>query len=361
MPALTQQMASKYYDTLSAEQKAAVDASGGPTVAWLQGAVNAGVPAAINATGMAGSTPEGNQENETGDAGNVMDWTDAADPSEWMGKRKPTPGELRKWAQDQNLRYNQGEQGVQDEDYARFSDRVLAGLIKKTWDTSGGGWKPGGGNPWSTYDDSGKVLEGPGGAKGKGGPGGPGGAGQQAAPVDPTTYTEGDKALSYTGSPLVDNMINMFNTAQSQRAAVGGGVDVDRADLGAFARGENQQVGGGDDLSKLAGMLMGTGNNAFLWTAVDDEAFGGMEGQWSGEQAKKKKKRNRGSVGPSVSAIADPSPPPVDQTTQEVVAPGGPRIPTYKQEQIDSGFNYKQEYFGEQDSPMSRMLGNNSL
>jgi hypothetical protein len=363
MPALTAEQARKYYDSLPATQKPKGDPANAQWLLnWFTNAVNAGVPDAIRAAGgREGGFEDAGSEKWEEAGGASMDWKDAADPSEWMGKRKPTPRELRKWAHDQHNRYIGGDKSAQDEDYERFSDRVLADLIKKTWDVSGGGWKPGGGNPWRSYDDQGNMVTdvggGPPGSYREGAGGGPGapGGGAAAKPAEPVTYTEGDEALTYTGNPLVDNMLQMFNRAQSQRATVEGGGNVDRADLGHFARGEDAQVGGGDDLSKIAGMLMGTGNNAFLWTAVDDEAFGGLKGQHKGEAAKARP--GRAPRAPSPAAIANPDPPPVEQTAQEIVEPAGPRIPSYKQDQIDSGFDYKQEYFGESGSPLSKMMG----
>jgi hypothetical protein len=68
-------MAQAYYNTLTPEQKAAVDATGGPTIAWLQNAINAGVPDAIAAAGGttagAGGGPGGAPAPT---AGAVPDW-----------------------------------------------------------------------------------------------------------------------------------------------------------------------------------------------------------------------------------------------------------------------------------------------
>jgi len=361
MPAFTQEQANKYYNTLTDEQKAQIgDQINNESwaVEWFTNAVNAGVPGAIKATGNYSGPEGGNNENEGGDAGVVANWADAAEPEEWLGKRAPTPGELRKWAKYQHQDYLAGGSG-QDEDYDRVSDRVLSGLIKKTWDVNSGGWKPGGGNPWSQYDDDGNVITGPGGEKPGAGEGGQKPQKPQE-PVKPTTYTTGDKQLSFTGNPLVDNMIQMFNQAQSQRGIVEGGGDVDRSQLGIFARGENMQVGGGDDLSKLAGMLMGTGGNAFLWTAVDDDAFGGLKGQWKGEAAKQPK--NKQPAPPSPASVANPNPPPVEETTQEVVdqttqGNTGPKVPSYKLDQLENQFGGGA--VGDYSSPFYDMINNN--
>ena len=351
MPQYTQEQANKWYNSLPPGEKEKWDAIGGVTVAGLTAAVNAGVPSAGRAVGA--SEGAGEKGWEIG-GGTTLDWSDAAEPSEWLGKRKPTPAEARKWASTN-----------QDEDFNRYSDRQVAAYIRDGWDVAKGGF-------YNKYGDRvGKPTEsGPNTPKGVDGLGkkivggkkpGAGGSSAQAAkptvPAKPVTYTEGDEALSYTGSPLVDNMIQMFNQAQSQRKTIEGGGDVDRADLGHFARGEDAQVGGGDDLSKLAGMLMGTGRNAFLWTAVDDEAFGGLKGQWKGEAAKKpehKKPRP-----PSPAAVANPVAPPVQQTVQAAVDPvaATPSIPTYKQEQTGYGVGGEEEGY-RPGSPFSNMLAN---
>jgi hypothetical protein len=360
-------MANQYYNTLTAEQKAEVDASGGPSVAWFTAAVDAGVPAAGKIAGDIYSDTESEIEG-----GTRVDHSDAAHWDEWMGKRKPTPRELRKWAIDQHAKYVGGDKNAQDEDYDRFSDRQLAAWIKSSWDVGKGGFftttgqrigKPtetGGDGSWAKdYAPGEKFGWSEAMARGAGAGKGGGGQNKPAEPPKPVTYTEGDKGLTLTGNPLVDSMLTAFNQAQAQRKLVESGGDVDRSQLGHFARGEDQQVGGGDDLNKLAGMLMGTGGNAFLWSAVDDDAFGGLKGQWKGQE-EAKKKANKVSAGPSVAAIADPTPPPVEQTAEQVVEqePVTPRIPSYKIDQIENNFG-RGGGAGDYSSPFYDMIDGN--
>lgn len=58
---LTQAMAQAYYNTLTPEQRAQVDATGGPRVEWLQAAIDAGVPDAIAAAGGTTGAPGAGQ------------------------------------------------------------------------------------------------------------------------------------------------------------------------------------------------------------------------------------------------------------------------------------------------------------
>jgi hypothetical protein len=118
--------AQAYYNTLTPEQKAAVDAIGGPSVQWLQNAITAGVPKALKASGQTQIAEGGGEEDIVGD------WQNAAPSSEWLGKRKPTPGELRRYA------FESG--GILGEDYARNADRVLAKWIRDGWDVAKGGF-----------------------------------------------------------------------------------------------------------------------------------------------------------------------------------------------------------------------------
>ena len=113
----TQQAAQQYYNTLSPEEKQKVDDIGGPSVDWFTNAVNAGVPDAVKAAG--GKAPgESGWEIEggytLGAGGNTADW---------LGKRPPTPSELRQYAQEQGW----------SEDFNRYSDRQVAAWLKD-WD-----------------------------------------------------------------------------------------------------------------------------------------------------------------------------------------------------------------------------------
>lgn len=353
--AYTQAQATQYYQTLTPDQQAAVNAGGGPSVQWFTNAVNAGVPAAGK---IAGGTALDNEW----DQGTVMGgWENAAPYEEWAGKRKPTVAELRRASHEGKVSH--GEDG-----YDRWSDRKLAAIIRDGWDIEKGYVVNKYGDKVDKPEDRGpntpKGLDGYGNkiqgwAGGGGGAGGKGGEAAPAAPPKPVTYTEGDQALSLTGNPLVDNMLTMFNQAQAQRKMVESGGDVDRSQLGHFARGEDAQVGGGDDLSNLAGMLMGTGGNAFLWTAVDDDAFGGLKGQWKGEAAKQPK--NKQPAPPSPASVANPNPPPVEETTQEVVdqttqGNTGPKVPSYKIDQLENQFGGGA--VGDYSSPFYDMINN---
>jgi hypothetical protein len=130
-----------YYNTLPPAEKARVDAIGGPSPVWLQNAVNAGVPDAIMAVGGTMGAAEPGWEDP---GGAVLPWQDAAEPSEWLGVRKPTPSELRKWAVGRS------------EDFARFSDRVLAKwLAEGDWNIQTGGFTNKYGDPVGKPIDSG--------------------------------------------------------------------------------------------------------------------------------------------------------------------------------------------------------------
>jgi hypothetical protein len=162
MPAFTQQQAQAYYNTLGPEDRAAVDASGGPSIAWFTNAVNAGVPDAVKAAG--GSAPAESGWEEEG--GYTLPWQDAADPSEWLGIRNPTPAELRKYANTTGW----------SEDFNRYSDRQLAAWINESWDPSinkfaGGVEKP------TEKGGTSAPSAGQGGGGGGGGYGGGGGGG----------------------------------------------------------------------------------------------------------------------------------------------------------------------------------------
>ena len=163
----TDQQARAYYQTLTPEQQQQVDASGGPSVQWFTNAVNAGVPQAVMAAGGKSGQQEGGWQG-AGDA--WLDPSQAADSSEWMGKRNPTPQEMRKWAQQQHAAYTGGDSSAQDEDYARYGDAQVAAWINEGWDAAKGGWKQG-------YNPTGAASQMQGGSGGGGGGGGYGGGG----------------------------------------------------------------------------------------------------------------------------------------------------------------------------------------
>jgi len=173
MPQYTHQQMMTHYGRLAPEQKAAIDAAGGPNMTWFTSAVNAGVPSAVRAAGGTAGQSEAGWE---GPGGATLDprGTGAAASSEWMGQRAPTPSEMRRWALE----------GGQDEDYMRYSDRQVAKWIQEGWDPAAGGWKAG-------YGAHGLHRPGggaPAGGGGGGGGGGWGGGGGSGAPGPSGTY-----------------------------------------------------------------------------------------------------------------------------------------------------------------------------
>lgn len=113
----TQQAAQQYYNTLSPEEKQKVDGIGGPSIDWFTNAVNAGVPDAVRlAGGKSPETPGWEIEGgyTLGAGGNTADW---------LGKRTPTPSELRQYVQEQGW----------SEDFGRYSDRQVAAWLQN-WD-----------------------------------------------------------------------------------------------------------------------------------------------------------------------------------------------------------------------------------
>jgi hypothetical protein len=90
---------------------------------WFNAALDAGDPEVVKAAGGIGVADQGE-----GYTGEYAPWQDAAPYTEWMGKRKPTPRELRRWAHDTG----------QPEDYERFHDAQLAAWITDKWDVQGG-------------------------------------------------------------------------------------------------------------------------------------------------------------------------------------------------------------------------------
>lgn len=85
---------------------------------WYQNAVKAGA--------VPGQQSGGYQAE--GEGGAISDWKNAAPWQEWMGKRKPTAQELRRWAKDTG----------RSEDYERFSDAAVSGWIERNWDVARG-------------------------------------------------------------------------------------------------------------------------------------------------------------------------------------------------------------------------------
>ena len=156
---------------------------------WFQGAVNAGVPGAVSAAG--GVATEAGWNKDGSAEGVRLPHANAAEPSEWMGKRKPTPSELRKWAEQQHAAYLAGDKNAQDEDYARFGDAVLADQIEKGWNVAGG-WDKGWGTPGAGVP----------GQKQPGGGGGGGGGGKGCA----------DAGRTIDDSYLQNKLLEQFET-----------------------------------------------------------------------------------------------------------------------------------------------------
>lgn len=163
---------------------------------WLQGAIDAGDPEAIKAAG--GTVSEGGGEGDL-----IADWSTAAPPSAWYGQRKPTPGELRRYAKESG----------QSEDYARFSDRQLADWIGRKWDVAGGFFTNDFGDRVEKPTESGPQSAAAGyatGEKSAGGGGGGGGGGGVPKPVQPSPQAAAYGALE---DPL---QAALFQLAQSR-------------------------------------------------------------------------------------------------------------------------------------------------
>jgi len=144
-------------------------------VQWLQNGVNAGVPAALKAAGLwTGAEAASEVGGQNVQQGYNKDYMSAAPSSEWLGKRQPTPSELRRYAKDSG----------QSEDYARFSDAQLAQWLNKGgFDVNTGKFAGGLDKPTETggqmapnaaggYGGGGAYGGGGGGGGGAGGPGG---------------------------------------------------------------------------------------------------------------------------------------------------------------------------------------------
>ena len=65
---------------------------------WVQNWFDAGVKAGDQRLLDIAGPEAGGYKAEEG--GQISDWKSAAPSSEWMGKRKPTAQELRRWAHD---------------------------------------------------------------------------------------------------------------------------------------------------------------------------------------------------------------------------------------------------------------------
>lgn len=175
------------------------DYPGGPDrwyIDHLQNAVNAGVPAALKAAGLWTGAEAGQGQNTT--QGYASDYMGAAPASEWLGKRAPTPRELRRYAKDTG----------QSEDFARYSDAQLAAWLPK-WDVAGGHFKNDFGDAVEKPTESGPLSRAAGsptgesgGGFGGGGGGGGGGAGRAGAAAPSSLYSPLAEMLANQGSFL---------------------------------------------------------------------------------------------------------------------------------------------------------------
>ena len=314
MPAYTQEMANQLYSTLTPEQKAEVDASGGPSVAWFTNAANAGVPSAGRIAGAKEGAAEKGWEEE---GGTTLPWKDAAEPEEWIGKRAPTVPEFRKYSNYQHQKYVGGDKNAQDEDYERYSDHIVADKIKG-FDFMSGAWKPGHGatpghHPGGTQDP---AMTGQ--------PGGEGGGGPAPPPPPPTTF---GNQLGMTGNLMQDMLINQFNTGQNSTYSQGNNL---------FGLGEDRRVGGeginADDQGQNKAQTLAGGG---LWWGQGDFNKGFDATKVMKDQAGKKKK---GGGGRPQEATQGEVPPiePVTSPDPAAAAAGAspqetqPNVPGYK-------------------------------
>jgi hypothetical protein len=157
--------AQQYLASLSPEEQQQVNtslqSSGSSLDQWYQAAINAGDPRAVRASGA--TEAEGADPSQNYSSGGQASWQDAAPSSEWLGKRAPTPRELRRFARDQGW----------SEDFARFDDRQLAAWLQQGgWDVNAGKFAGGLEKPTET----GGYLA-PSGGGGGGGGGGAAGSG----------------------------------------------------------------------------------------------------------------------------------------------------------------------------------------
>lgn len=222
--AFTQQQAQQYFNTLTPEQQAGVPQNN--LIEWFTNAVNAGVPAAVSAAGGVALGQGGTEKGWEAEDGTVLDPTgqNSAPPSEWMGKRKPTAGELRRASFE-------GAYGGSEDGYNRFSDRQLMAWINNSWDETKGGFytstgqqvgKPpdrAGDGSWVAGEEN-YGGHGPGGGGGGGGvKGGPGQAGQGANAAL-------DNPLQAQLFNLVQNRGGIFgqNAPTNATSLAGGGV-----------------------------------------------------------------------------------------------------------------------------------------
>jgi len=141
---------------------------------WFRQGVNAGDARLLRIADPSAKVAEGGGENDL-----ITDWRNAAPSSEWLGKRKPTAPEVRRYYIESG----------KPEDFARYGDRVVSNWINTHWDVTGGHFtndygdvvdKPteAGANARAAGSTVGLKSDSGGGAGGGGGAGQGGGAGR---------------------------------------------------------------------------------------------------------------------------------------------------------------------------------------
>src|SRR5512139_319140 len=157
---------------------------------WFTAGVDAGDPDLVRRVGGGSGAGFGAGQAEEG-TGGIAPWQDAAPSSEWLGRRVPTPRELRRFARDAGW----------SEDFQRYDDRQLAQWLRDGgWDVQRGGFAGGVEKPTET-----------GGLMAPGARAGGGGGGQRGAPaalagsrpVNPADTTQG-----LLNSPLAQLLAN---------------------------------------------------------------------------------------------------------------------------------------------------------
>jgi hypothetical protein len=278
---------------LAAGQDARPEAIEANASAWFKQAVKKGV---INPDGSPRQGLKGAKTREMEGEGH-SGWNPAtggygAFPSDTTG--------MRDWARQHGM----------SEDYDRFDEATLNIWAKQRDQNCPPKF------PYQAYDGTGcsekpidSGLDAPPSQRGQGIGGGRGGGGRGQPPPPPKPVTFGDQ-LSYTGNPMQDMLINMFNT----RTAVN-----DPTKKNIFGMGADRQAGGeGADADKpmMAQALAGGG----LWRG-SKETFGGFRADQAGAAQPKKRGRGRRRRGGG----APPPPAP-----EEIAAPPGqpPTAPT---------------------------------
>jgi hypothetical protein len=224
---------------------------------WVQDWFDAGVRSGDQRLlDIAGPEAGGYQAEE---GGHVSDWKSAAPSSEWLGKRKPTAQELRRWAHDTG----------RSEDYERFPDAAVSGWIARNWDVNAGSFRNNYGDLVDKPDERGPNT--PANVNGTGdmgnyGAGGDGGGAQGAAAQPAKPVTNGSQ-LSMTGNPLQDMLIQQFNTGQNPETLQGN----------MFSLGEDMRVGGtgkNADQGNAAPTRIGQSlSGGGLWWGQDKDTF----------------------------------------------------------------------------------------